>query len=145
MEIPIELKNRLLSELNFVITKISTEEEAKRKIYFLSAAHGAIERTMRFHSENELYIIHAVLNLCYNTVTGLLTRLGGGDTAVPLPDNFWEQIIQNLSDLKTLINEDRPTYPVLERIMRFTYSLTGPGHYTLSYLDYIESLTHDET
>jgi len=65
MEIPSELKNRLLSELIFVIQEIESEDDNKRKSYFLSAAHGAIERTMRFHSENELYIVHSVLLLCY--------------------------------------------------------------------------------
>jgi len=139
MEISRDLKNRFLSELKYVIKKITTEEDPKRKAYFLSAAHGAAERTMRFYSNGELYIIQAILNLNYTAVTGILNRLASGDTAVPLPEDFWGEIVSNLTDLMTLIDENRSTYPVLERIMEFTYSLTGPGHYTLGYLQSLSS------
>lgn len=142
MEIPIELKNRLLSELNYVIQRITNEENPTRKKYFLSAAHGAFGRTMRFYLDNELLVVHTILNVCFNTLTTRINSIKSGDVAVPLPSDYWGQIVNNLSDLKTLIEENRSTYPALERIMRFTYSITGPGHYTRSYL---ESMTSDET
>ena len=142
LEIPANLKNRLLSELEYIIRKIEVAENSKKKTYWLSAAHGAVERTMRFHKDNELIIVHAILNLHFTAVQGLLGRLAAGDDVIPLQENFWEQIVLNLTDLKILIAENRTTYPVLERIQGFAYSLTGPGYYTISYLD---SMTEDET
>lgn len=138
MKIPETLKERLLSELDFVIRKVSEEPDLTKKIYFLSAAHGAIDRTVRFHPENELLISHAILNLCYSMLLDRFNRTRAGDKVVPLPDDWSEQIIEYLSQLRDLISRDQSVYPALERITRLAYSLTGPGYYTISY---VESLT----
>jgi len=139
MNIPEELKTRLLSELSYVIQKIETETDPKRRTYFLSAAHGAIERTMRFHSDGELYIIHFTLNLCYSTVSSLLGRIASGDTAVLPPGDMWERITQYLGELRDVIEKGASTYPILEKITVLTYSMTGSGYYTSSYLMSLES------
>lgn len=134
MKIPKNLENRLLNELDFVIRKIGEETDTARKLYFLSAAHGAIERTMRFHLEDELFIAHYILTVCYSTFLERFNRLKAGDKTIPLPDDWSEQIVQYLSQLSALISKDQKVYPALEKIMRLTYSVTGPGYYTLSYL-----------
>lgn len=134
MKIPKDLKNRLLNELDFVIRKVTEEKDTARKLYFLSAAHGAIDRTMRFHLDNELFIAHYILNVCYSTLLDRFNRLKAGDKTVPLPDDWSEQIVQYLSQLSDLISRDQKVYPALEKIMRLTYSVTGPGYYTTSYL-----------
>ena len=138
MNIPEELKKRLLSELGFIIQKIETETDPRRRAYFLSAAHGALERTMRFHSDGELYIVHFILNLCYNTVNGLLGRIAAGDTAVLPPGDLWETVSQRLGELRDVIEKGASTYPILEKITVLTYSLTGAGYYTTSYLKSLE-------
>lgn len=134
MKIPKNLKNRLLNELDFVIRKVSEETDMARKLYFLSAAHGAIDRTMRFHLDNELFIAHYILSLCYSTLLDRFNRLKAGEKIIPLPDDLSEQIVQYLSQLSDLISKDQKVYPALEKIMRLTYSITGPGYYTISYL-----------
>lgn len=139
LKIPDPLKNRLLRELEFVIQKVDEEPDVARKIYFLSAAHGAIERTMRYHLENELLIAHAILNICYSALLDRFNRWKGGDKAIPLPDNWSQQIVEYLSELRNLIRRDQSLYPALERIMLLAYSATGPGHYTLSYLETLTS------
>ena len=138
MNIPQELKDRLLSELDYIIEKIKTETDTKRKLYFLSAAHGAIERTMRFHSDGELYLIHFTLNLCYSTIGGLLNRIGSGDMAVIPPGNLWERVLTNLDELSAAIYDEVPSHPILEKIAILTYTLTGPGYYTTNYLKSLE-------
>ena len=135
MEIPVDLKRRLLSEFDYLTEMMEKDPAPKKKTFWLSAAHGAIERTMRYHSDNELLVVHAILNLHYNTVQGILGRSAAGDDAVPLPEDFWERIIENLRDLRTLIDENKPTYPVLEKIQAFAYTLTGPGYYSVNYLN----------
>lgn len=139
MKIPEELKARLLSELDFVIRKIREEPELTRKLYFLSAAHGAIERTMRFCSETKLLIAHAILRTCYLMLLDRANRMRGGDVAVPLPDDWSKQIIEYLSELRKSIEENRSMYPALEKIISLAYSTTGPGYYTKSYLESLRS------
>jgi len=138
MDIPEDLKERLLSELDFVIRKVREEEEVTRKLYFLSAAHGAIERTMRFCASDELLVVHAVLNLCYTTLLDRFNRVKGGDTAVQLPKDWIEQVLVYLKELRDRIAKNESTYPVLEEFIHLSYLTTGPGYYTFSYLESLE-------
>lgn len=135
VKIPVDLKRRLLSEFNYLTDMIEKDQAPKKKTFWLSAAHGAIERTMRYHSDNELLVVHAILNIHYNAVQGILGRIAAGDDSVPLTENFWEKIIENLRDLSTLIDENKSTYPALEKIQAFAYAQTGPGYYTVNYLN----------
>lgn len=141
MKIPEELKSRLLSELDFVVRKISEETEADRKLYFLSAAYGAVERTMRFCPESELIMAYNILNVSYSMLLDRLNRLKAGDTVIQLPQNWSEQMIEHLLELRKAIAENQSTHSALENIIKLAYSATGPGHYTKSYLD---SLTSQE-
>lgn len=138
MEIPKELKAQILSELNFVIKKVNEEPDTARKLYFLSAAHGAIGRTLRFCLENELLMAYTILNASYSMLFDRVNRLKGGDTAVQLPDDWSKQIVEYLSELAKAIGENRSIYPALEKIICLAHSTTGPGYYVKSYL---ESLT----
>jgi len=139
MNIPEELLSRMLSELNYVISKIQSETDPKRKMYFLSAAHGAVERTIRFHSDGELYLVHFTLNILYSTINGLLNRIAAGDTAVMPPGDLWDRLTQFLTELSQALGEGRSTYPIIEQISILSYSLTGPGYYTLNYLNSLEA------
>lgn len=138
MEIPPDLKSKLLSELDFVIRKVNEEPEPRNKLFFLSAAHGAFERTMRFCMENELMIAHALLNVCYGMLMDRFNRLKAGDIAIPLPEDWSKQIAEYLSELRKAIEENQSIYPALEKMIRLAYPTTGPWYYTKNYL---ESLT----
>jgi len=139
VRIPEELKARLLSELTFVIKKVEEEPDASHKLYFLSAAHGAIERVMRYQLENELLIAHAILNLNYGMLSDRLNRIRAGDASVQLPDDWSRQIVEYLSELKEAIEKNNSIYPALEKIIRLAYVATGPGYYTSSYLESLKS------
>jgi hypothetical protein len=134
LKIPENLKSRLLNELDFVVHKLREEPDTARKLYFLSAAHGAIDRAVHFHLENELLITHYILNVCYSALLDRFNRLKAGEKIIPLPDDWSEQIAQYLSQLSDMISKDQKVYPALEKIIRLTYSATGPGYYTISYL-----------
>ena len=135
MEIPEDLKSKLLSELDFVIQKVNEEPDETRKLYFLSAAHGAVERTMRFYLEPKLVLAHSILNVCYSMLLDRFNRIKGGDVAVQLPKDWAKQVFENLTELRKSIEENQSIYPALEKMILLAYSTTGPGHYTKSYLE----------
>jgi hypothetical protein len=134
-----ELKENLLSELEFVILKMRGEPDAVKKLYFFSATYGAVERAMRLCLDNELIIAHAIITICYNTVNDRVNRVKMGDTSVSLPQDFFERLIDGVSSFRQAIEQNESLYPSLETIMRLTYATTGPGFYTQSYLDYVNS------
>jgi len=139
LEIPKELKQNLLNELEFVAKKMKEESDISRKIYFFTATYGAIERVMRYYPNNELAITHAILNLCYNTLNDRVNRLRAGDAAVPLPQNWSEQLVNYTEELRKAIEKNQSTYPILEKFMELAYLSTGPGFYSHILLEYLTS------
>jgi len=142
LDIPEELKRNLLNELEFVVKKMKEESDASKKMYFFTATYGAIERVMRYYSNNELAIAHAILNLCYNTLNERIHRLKSGDAAVPLPQNLFEHLVNYTEEFRRAIEENKSTYPILEKFIELAYLSTGPGFYSRSLLEYLKSREH---
>lgn len=130
MKIPDDLKKRLLIELDFSIQKIREEELIRKKLYYFSGTYGVVERTMRFHLDPQLLMVHAVLNLCYNAFMGLVEGRERGDIARELPPNLSETLVEYLTELRNKLAEDKDTYKTLEKLMALSFRATGPGYYT---------------
>lgn len=139
MNLPQQLKNNLLNELDFIIARMREEPDLAKKIYFYSAVNGALERASRFYFDKELLIANAIMTLSYGIINDRANHLRMGDTIVPFPENIVDQLIASVSDLKQAVEENKAVYPALEKTMEVTYMATGPGFYTRSFLQYVEA------
>jgi hypothetical protein len=139
MKLPEQLKKNVLNELEFVISKMKEEPDIGRKIYFYSAVSGALERASRFYFDTELLIANAITNMSYGLINDRVNHMKMGDTIVPFTEILLSQLIESVSELKQAIEEDKETYPALEKTMGIAFVTTGPGFYTRSFLDYVET------
>jgi hypothetical protein len=139
MKLPQQVKEKLLSELGFIIQKMTEEPEILKKIYFYSAVNGALERASRFYFDRELIVAHAITTLSYGTINDRLNHIKMGDTIVPFDENLVKKLIESVSDLKKAIEEDKEVYPAIEKAMEVTYMATGPGFYTRCFLEHVEA------
>jgi hypothetical protein len=139
MNLPQQLKKNLLNELDFVITRMREESDLAKKIYFFSAVNGALERASRFYFDRELLVAHAIMTVSYNTINDRVNHLRMGDITVPFAENLVDQLIASVSDLKQAVEENKAVYPALEKVMEIAYMATGPGFYTRSFLQYVET------
>ena len=139
MKMTPDLKERVLSELDFVIKKMTEEPEALKKLYFFSATFGAIERVMRYCPRDDLFIAHTILTLCYNTLNERVSHVRVGDIIVPIPQDWSEKLIQYVGELRKSIEENSSVYPALEGIVHLAYSSSGPGFYTMEYNEYFQT------
>lgn len=139
MEIPEQFKELLLKELAFVIQKVNEEVDVDRKMYFLSATHGAIGRVLRYYLQNELLIAYNVLSVSYSMLLDRINRVKAGDNVVQISDDLIKQMVDYLSEFANAIEKNESTYPALEKIIRLAHSTTGPGHYVESLLEQINS------
>jgi hypothetical protein len=142
MKLPQQIKKNVLNELEFIIKKMKEEPDFAKKIYFFSAVSGALERAMRFCSDNELLVAQAVMNLSLGVINDRINHLKIGDTVVPFPESLLSQLVESVSELKQAIEEDKAVYPALEKTMGIAYVSTGPGFYSRSFLDYVDSQQH---
>ena len=136
MRIPDDLKKRMLVDFDFSIQKIQEEENIRKKLYYLSATFGIVERIMRLHLEPQLVLVHAVLNLTYNSLIGLVQSRERGDIARELPPNLTETLVEYLTELRDKLAEDKDTYKTLEKILFLGYRASGPGYYAIQLFEH---------
>jgi len=139
MKLPQQLKKNVLNELEFVIKKMKEEPDIAKKIYFYSAVSGALERASRYCFNEELLIANTIMNMSYGIINDRVNHVKMGDTIVPFPEILLKQLIESVSELKQAIEEDKAVYPALEKAMGIAFVTTGPGFYTRSFLDYVET------
>ena len=58
-----------------------------------------------------------------------LSAIAGGDTSVPFPEDFFENLYRLLGLLQDKIVKGEETHTVLEKIANLTYLLSGNGYY----------------
>lgn len=139
MKIPNDLKKRLLNEFDFCIQRIQEEEHIRKKLYYFSGTYGAVERIMRLHLDRQLLLVHAILNLCYNSLIGLVQSRERGDIARELPSDLSETLAEYLNELRNELAEDKDTYKTLEKIVALGFRASGPGYYTTQLFEHMKT------
>lgn len=130
IKIPLELKRRLVEEFKFIERKMREEKDVRRKLYYFSATYGEVFRILNMAYDPQLVFMHFVLNGAYATMDGLLTRIEQGvERVIRFPENYFEKLVEMVGKLTELIENDKDTYEILQKIAVLTYTITGNGYY----------------
>ena len=119
----------LAREIRTVIDHMSKADTPRDKMYFFSAVFGVAHRIMNIEFDPELGFIHHVTNTAYNTMNTTLLLVTQGQSMLTFPENVFDKLQEALKDLATYIEEEKQTYPILERISNLAYSTSGNGYY----------------
>lgn len=144
MKLPPELKKKVLDELEFIIKKMKEEGDLSRKVYFYSAVRGTLERTTRHYFDRELLVAHIIADASYQIINDRINRIKSGDINVPITVSLLNELTEGVSKLRQAVEKDEVVYPAIEKIIEVTYMATGPGFYTRSFLDYVDSKQHSQ-
>jgi len=130
MDISENLREELVNEINFVISKIREEVDLRKKIFFYSGIYGLVNRIFNIRFDPQLVFMHLVLNTSFSLINDRINAIVlGKDTLVEIPDNFFDRLCNALEELARNIAEDEDTYTVLQRIATISYLTTGNGYY----------------
>ena len=128
MEIPADLRKKLVSEIRFVIEKIRTEKDLRAKVYYFSGIYGEMLRLLNINFDPQLLFAHNVLNAAYITIrTRADAFVLGRDTVIDFPDAFFDKLNLLLEDLAKSIEQNQEPYKILQDISNLTYIPTGNG------------------
>jgi len=130
VEIPSELRTRLVNEIRFVADRIRIEKDPRTKLYYYSGIYGEMLRIFNFHFDPQLLFCHNVLNYTYQ---GMKSRADiivmGKDTLIDFPDGFFDKLCEYLERLASDIETNHDLYPTLQAISCLAYITTGNGYY----------------
>ena len=123
------VKKELVKELKNVSKRMLDEPELVKKLFYYSAAYGAVDRTMRYGFTKQLLMAHTILNVTYNAYKERLRAIAGGDSVVPLTIGQLDRTAELVRDLGDAFNKGIDVNGILADIMLLAYMSTGPGHY----------------
>lgn len=130
MNIPSELRSKLVKEIRFVAEKIRTERELRTKVYYFSGIHGEMFRIFNLYFDPQLLFAHNVLNYVYQAMRARADVIVmGRDNLINFPDGFFDKLCERLEKLANAIENDQDLYQILQDISCLAYVTTGNGYY----------------
>lgn len=127
-------KNRkeLVKEFKYAAKKMKETPDIRLKNYYFSATYGLMGRIKRYDFDSQLLLMEAILQAIYSNLEQTFARYAGGVVAPPPPkDNFMIPLENLVLKMAEVIEkkEDEKIYKIIEAMICFTYSYSGPGYY----------------
>ena len=130
MEIPRNLREKLVREIRFVVEKIRTEPDLRTKIYYFSGVYAEMLRILNINFDPQLLFAHNLMNNSYQTMRVRAdTVVLGRDTTIDFPDGFFDRLCSLLEELANNIANNQNLYQTLQNISCLSYITTGNGYY----------------
>lgn len=132
MNIKKETRRSIVNEFNYITEKMNKANELGMKLYYFSATYGIMGRIKRVEYDPQILCMEAILQGVYNQLNELSNRYAQGIRIPPPPDQkYFEYFISLVERLSKIIEDekDEEIYKILENMLCFTYSLSGPGYY----------------
>jgi hypothetical protein len=126
MKLSKENKALLTKEIEFVIKKMSEEEDPKSKLYYFTAVHGMMSRIFNIDYSDDLNFVQIILNYAYSQIN---TRIQDPDKIVRIPDVLFDKLAEALKELLEKIEKGSNLYEVLKKFALIGYVATGNGYY----------------
>jgi len=119
-----------VDELNLIVAKMRESDSPKDKVYFFSAAYAMAQRVINIEYNPELNFIQQVLQNAYETIYKRVNMISSSQqTNIPVIDNMFVRIEEELEEMVKSIEEGKETYSHLQTILNLSYSTTGNGYY----------------
>jgi len=130
MKIPTNLREKLVDEIRFIVGKIRTEPDIRKKVYYFSAVYAQMLRILNISFDPQLLFAHNVMSNSYQTMRVRAdTIVLGRDTTINFPDRFFERLCSLLEDLANVIEKNQDIHLILQDISCLSYITTGNGYY----------------
>lgn len=130
MNLPTDLRERLVNEIGFVVNRIRTQPDLRKKVYYFSGVYGEMVRLLNINYDPQLLFAHNVLSSAYQSMRALSDTIElGRDTTIVFPDNFFDRLCTLLEELANQIRDDQDMYNTLQAISCMSYINTGNGYY----------------
>jgi hypothetical protein len=119
----------LLKELKTAHEFMSRTEIPQEKLYYFSAVYAVANRIMNLEYDSEIGFLHNISSWAHNTINTAIIAAGSRTSMLTLAPRVFESLQNTVQELITLIEEEKPIYPALEKISNIAYSTCGNGYY----------------
>lgn len=133
MQLPNELRVRVATEFRFVADGMRDAQDAVGKVFLFSAFYGEAGRILNQHWDNDLALIHLVVQQVQQQVNARLQLImSGGERNVRLDNAYFDALTQAADALASYVEHDgneSELCGIMGRLAALSYVTTGNGYY----------------
>ena len=129
-----ELRQRLVKEYRYAVTKMQETPEPAKKLFYFSVFFGEATRILNWEWDRDLVLIYTITQHVHTQITA--TTQTTGLLSLPVDwANVFEKLTQAASDLADYFEKVRngdnreELYQILGRLAEIAYSISGNGSY----------------
>ncbi len=132
MNISDDDKKIIVDEIKYIIQNMAKAQSAEEKLYFFSGIYSVVQRTFNISCDYDLIYLHFVLRNVYENIrTRLQAIIKGGESLIPLSEEFFKKLIQITKELARKIEKEESLNETLKKYVILSYTTTGNGYYLL--------------
>jgi len=130
MKISKVLKDSLIEEMDFVISKMKKCESVENTLYYFSAIPGAIQRIINIEYTPDLLYAHSILQNTYQSFIQRLSAAKSGDS-VRLTDAQLDALNAYTEEFIEYVEKGLKLDDMLKKFVILSFSTTGNGYYLM--------------
>jgi len=130
LDISPQARQYLIDEFKYAVIRMKDEYEPLDKLFFYSAAYGAIPRVFNQEYHPLLVHMHMILQVSHSTINNKVQEIVRGiEKAIKIPDKYFEKLEAILDELIGKIENHEEIESTLQKITNHTYIIVGNGYY----------------
>jgi len=129
MNISKNMRNKIIAEIEHVISSMQKNNDPFKKLYFFSGIHGILNRVFNIEYDSELVYIHHVVFAVHSGFVARMDAIRKGETAIFLDESYFEKLTSLSITLKDKIAQDEDVNDTLKDFIILLYTTTGNGYY----------------
>ncbi len=130
-----ELRQRLVKEYRYAVTKMQQESQLAKKLFYFSVLFGEAQRTLNWEWDTDIILIYTITQHAYTQLNATM-QTPALLTTLPVD---WTTVFDNLtkvaSDLANYLENAKNTsnkdelFQILGRFSEISYAISGNGSY----------------
>ena len=131
MKLSKTLKDVIVNEINFVVSKMKESAEIEKKIFYFSAIPAELLRVLNLEYDPDILYIHHIINDTHIAFQQRIAAIKRGDTVVPITNEQMDSLEYSSIELGNRFKQNEKMDDILREFVVLSYSTSGNGYYLM--------------
>ncbi|MCD6577273.1 MAG: hypothetical protein J7K66_04580 [Anaerolineaceae bacterium] len=131
MKLSKTLKDVIVNEINFVVSKMKESAEIEKKIFYFSAIPAEFLRVLNLEYDPDILYIHHIVHDTHVAFQQRIAAIKRGDTVVPITNEQMDSLEYSSIELGNRFKQNEKMDDILREFVVLSYSTSGNGYYLM--------------
>ena len=132
MNISDDYRDKVVSEIDYVVEKIEGTDDFVQKLYYFSGIHGMLQRIFNLEYHSDLLFAFFVFKSTHEAFINRFHAIDkGGDSSILLYQEQIDGLVEGAKEFADKIKNKKNFDSLLKKIVALSFSTTGNGFYLM--------------